>query len=152
MRTGRPEHLKSFDYIGLHRYFLTFCTYQRCRRFVTAEQVDVVGQQILRTADACEFALVAYCYMPDHAHLLVEGGSKDSDCRAFIARAKQSSGFHYKKAFGDRSWQRYGFERTLRDSDSTLSVARYIVEKTRLERGWWSAWRIIHSWVPTSTR
>ena len=26
MRTGTPGHLKSFDDIGLRRYFLTFCT------------------------------------------------------------------------------------------------------------------------------
>ena len=30
--------------------------------------------------------------------------------------------------FGQRLWQRYGFERTLRSNDATLSVARYIVE------------------------
>jgi hypothetical protein len=30
--------------------------------------------------------------------------------------------------FGQRLWQRYGFERTLRSNDTTLSVARYIVE------------------------
>ena len=29
MITGRPQHLEGFDYIGTHRYFLTFCTDQR---------------------------------------------------------------------------------------------------------------------------
>lgn len=66
--------------------------------------------------------------MPDHLHLLVEGQSADSDCRRFIARAKQFSGFHYKKTFGDQLWQRFGFERTLRTDEAALSVARYILE------------------------
>jgi len=30
--------------------------------------------------------------------------------------------------FGERLWQRYGFERTLRSEDSAVSVARYILE------------------------
>ncbi len=30
--------------------------------------------------------------------------------------------------FGERLWQRYGFERTLRSDESTLAVARYILE------------------------
>jgi REP element-mobilizing transposase RayT len=29
--------------------------------------------------------------------------------------------------FGDRLWQRYGFERVLRDDEATLDVARYIL-------------------------
>ena len=66
--------------------------------------------------------------MPDHLHMLVEGEAEDSDCREFISRAKQYSGFHYKAAFGHRLWQRYGYERVLRNEESAVSVARYILE------------------------
>jgi putative transposase len=125
---GRPEHLKTFDYLGPHRYFLTFCTFDRRRVFVTSDPVDTVRTQFLRAADDERFAFLAYCFMPDHVHLLVEGKSDDSECRRFFARAKQLSGFHYKKQFGEPLWQRYGFERTLRSDEATLSVARYILE------------------------
>ena len=66
--------------------------------------------------------------MPDHLHLLVEGTSDDSDCKRFIARAKQYSGFYYAQAHCSRLWQRYGFEHVLRDDEITLVVARYILE------------------------
>lgn len=128
MFPGRPEHLKTFDYLGLHRYFLTFCTFERRRLFVTSDAVDAVRTQFLRAADDERIAVLAYCVMPDHLHLLVEGKSDDSDCRRFIARGKQLSGFHYKKQFGSALWQRYGFERTLRSDEATLSMARYILE------------------------
>ena len=128
MLTGKPEHLKAFDYLGPYRYFLTFCAYQRRRRFVTADRVLAVRTQIERAASEQHFALIAYCFMPDHVHLLVEGQTEDSDCRRFMARAKQYSGFQYRAAFGGRLWQRYGFERTLRDGEATVSVARYILE------------------------
>jgi putative transposase len=128
VRTGNPGHLKTFDYIGLHRYFLTFCTSSRRRVFVSRERVDLVLEQIQRAAGENSFAILAYCFMPDHLHLLIESLSNSSDCLRFIRSAKQFSGFHYANAFGDRLWQRYGFERVLRDDDDTLPVARYILE------------------------
>jgi putative transposase len=128
MLTNKPEHLRTFDYLGPHRYFLTFCTYRRHRAFITHARVQIVRTQILRASHDGQFALIAYCFMPDHLHLLIEGQTDASDCRRFISRTKQFSGFHYQKAFGARLWQRYGFERVLRNDEATLSVARYIVE------------------------
>jgi putative transposase len=124
----RPKRLSAFDYLGANVYFLTFCTDQRRRAFEGADQVEVVSKQILRASTDEAFALAAYCYMPDHLHLLVVGEREDSDCRAFIKRSKQLSGFHYQQAFGHRLWQRYGYERVLRNNEGVLSVARYILE------------------------
>ena len=90
--------------------------------------MDLVRTQILRAAVDERFALVAYCYMPDHLHLLVAGEHLSSDCRRFITRSKQFSGFYYQKTFGRRLWQRYGFEHVLRSEEGLLSVARYIME------------------------
>jgi putative transposase len=128
MLTGNPGHLRAFDYSGLHRYFLTFCTDQRHPLFIDDAAVDVVLRQILRAAEDEQFAVIAYCFMPDHVHLLVEARSESCDGLRFIKRAKQFSGFYYTKEFRHRLWQRYGFERVLRDEDDALSVARYLVE------------------------
>ncbi len=128
MITRKPEHLKTFDYLGLHQYFLTFCTYRRGRHFVEPDAVSAVRTQIERAAFENHFAVIAYCYMPDHLHLLVEGQAEDADGRQFISRAKQYSGFHFQATFGQRLWQRYGFEHTLRSQEAALSVARYILE------------------------
>jgi len=65
--------------------------------------------------------------MPDHLHLLVEGTGDDSDCRRFIKSAKQYSGYYFEKDFKQKLWQRYGFERVLRDDEATVVVARYIL-------------------------
>jgi putative transposase len=126
--TGRPERLKTFDYLGPQRYFLTFCTDRRHQAFTDREHVDLVHAQILRTSTLMAFEITAYCYMPDHLHLLVEGVEDRSDCREFISRAKQFTGFHYAQLTGRRLWQRYGYERTLRADDATPSVVRYILE------------------------
>lgn len=128
MRTGRPKPLKAFGYIGRYRYFLTFCTFQRRHLFVDKQRVDVVHAQILRAANEEQFSLSAYCYMPDHLHVLIEGQADASDCRRFIRLAKQLSGYHFERRFAERLWQRYRYERTLRSDEDLLSVARYICE------------------------
>ena len=119
VRTNNPGHLRSFDYLGLCRYFLTFCTDSRREIFVAREVVALVMAQISRAASENEFAIIAYCYMPDHVHLLVEGESDNSDCRRFIKSAKQYSGFYYSKTWGRPLWQRYGYERALRNDEAT---------------------------------
>jgi putative transposase len=128
MITGNPGHLKTFDYLGLYRYFLTFCTYNRQALFASQEVVELLLEQILRTARAEGFAVLAYCFMPDHLHLLVEGRTASSDARRFIKRAKQCSGYAYARAFSGRAWQRYGFDHVLRNDEITLRVIRYILE------------------------
>ena len=128
MLTGKPEHLTSFDYVGLHRYFLTFCTDSRRHLLTTADVVDLVLSQIVRAAVDEQVAIVAYCFMPDHLHLLIEARAETSDCLRFIKGAKQYSGYYYAKAFGSPLWQRYGFERVLRNDEATLVVARYTLE------------------------
>jgi putative transposase len=123
-----PEHLRSFSYVGCARYFLTFCTFERRRYFEHADNVALVCDQFLRasTEQACE--LFAYCFMPDHVHLLVEATREDADLRRFIKAAKQLSGFYFKQVSQQRLWQRYGYEHVLRQEEVTGAIAKYIVE------------------------
>ncbi len=127
MRTNNPGHLRTFDYLGMYRYFLTFCSDRRRQVFVNARVVTLAIAQIVRAADEEHFAVLVYCFMPDHLHLLIEGRADNSDCRRFIKSAKQYSGFYYSRKHGDKLWQRYSYERALRNDEATLDVARYIL-------------------------
>ena len=125
--TEYPRHLRNFDYVGFHRYSLTFCTFERREHFRSSSNVDIAKAQILRAAGQYAFDLVAYCFMPDHLHLLAAGARGDSDLKAFVACAKQYSGYYFKRATSNCLWQRYGYEHTLRDEESTVVVMLYIV-------------------------
>ena len=106
MRKRAPSRLKGFDYLGRHRYSLTLCTARRRPLFVSGPVVTRVLSQILRASVEHDVAVLAYCFMPDHVHLLVEGQTARSDGKRFIVRAKQYSGYDYSKQFGGRLWQR----------------------------------------------
>jgi len=127
MLPKRPR-LKTFDYLGPYRYFLTFCTAGRHNAFITSAHVDLALSQIVRAAGERGFAIIAYCFMPDHVHLLVEGTAPDSDMREFCRLAKQYAGFGYKLAAKRPLWQPSYYDHVLREEEDTWSVVRYIVE------------------------
>ncbi len=123
-----PHHLRTFYYVGLHRYFLTFCCDRRREHFVDLDTCTMVRQHLRGSADTCGFTVPAFTFMRDHLHLLVEGTTDDADLRVLIPAFKQKTGYRFSRAHGTRLWQRYGFERVLREHESTASVVRYIVE------------------------
>ena len=90
--------------------------------------VELVLSQILRAAEQEQFAVPAYCFMPDHVHILAQGVTEHSDCKRLIKSSKQYSGYMYKQQFGQRLWQPWAYERVVRDDEATIEVARYIVE------------------------
>src|SRR5687768_3921082 len=127
MRDRRSLRLPGFAYRGCYRYFLTYGTFARSRVFVAREPVACASAQFLRAASEEGFEILTYCFMPDHVHMLVEAMDGGSEGKAFIARSKQYSGFHYKARTGARLWQRDSFERVLRDNEGSLAVSRYIL-------------------------
>ena len=127
MVTNNPGHLKGFSYVGRHRYSLTFCTNERRRVFTDGAVVDRTVRQLVRAASEQRFSVIAYCFMPDHLHLLAEGASNDSDGKRFIKSFKQYSGYYYSQERHETLWQRNGFEHVLRDDETTMEVVRYIL-------------------------
>ena len=123
-----PRHVPGFDYLGQHRYFLTFCTDQRRALFLDQNAVRLVERHFLRLAAERGFADLAHCFMPDHFHAVVAGRHDSADLKAFVTRMKQFSGYHFQRDFGCRLWQRYSYERVLRGDESTGAVIRYVLE------------------------
>ena len=124
---SRPKRLEGFDYAGTHRYFLTFCTRDRLPVFQDTPIAEQTLAQFRRTSTLEQFAILAYCLMPDHAHLLVEGLCVDSNLKRFAKMAKQRSGGLYARNKNERLWQAGYYERVLREEDDVRALARYIV-------------------------
>jgi REP element-mobilizing transposase RayT len=77
-------------------------------------------------AEKKRFFIQAYCFMPDHLHLLVSGQHSSSDCLAFINTFKQRSGFAFKQNVGKRLWQHKPYDHILRPEEPWESIAYYI--------------------------
>ena len=107
---SRPRRLAQFPYVGRYRYFLTFCTFGRNPAFEDSDVVALAFEHFRTTAIAEEFAILAYCFMPDHAHVLVEGLADAADLRRFVKLARQRSGAVYARTHRRRLYPHLGSE------------------------------------------
>jgi putative transposase len=107
---------------------LTFCTFGKRELFKDGALVDELLSQLRSCADRFHFAVIVYCFMPDHFHVLIEGTSDDADLQEFVRIWKQQTSFDVKRDFGVKLWQRGYYEHILRGDESLEKVARYILE------------------------
>lgn len=124
---SRPRRLSGFSYLGLQQYSLTFCTRERKPTFVNPDVVATTLAQFRQTAVELRFAVLAYCLMPDHVHLLIEGLADTSDLRKFAKLAKQRAG------------AQYSFQRAKRCGRKVISSTFFAATTTR------DSWRAISS-------
>ena len=127
-KPGKRPRLKSFDYYGSHCYFVTLCTHRKLPVFVDSELVGHLKEALRQKTVEHDFALWAYCFMPDHLHLLIQGKSADTDFRSFVKFFKQKTGFQYKRSTNRSLWQPSYYDHVLRMDESISDVARYIFE------------------------
>ena len=124
----RPHRLSTFDYLGQARYFVTCCTYCRCRVLSDAAMAEMVLAQFRAQAATEGMAILAYCAMPDHVHLVLEAQAVHSDLQRFMRRAKQAAGYRFRCLRGERLWQDGYFDRVLRGGEESTAVMRYVLE------------------------
>jgi putative transposase len=126
---SRPPRIEGFNYKGPYRYLITFCTHLRGQIFLNGGVAVETLTQFRITAAEEQFAILAYCLMPDHVHLLVEGLTVQSDLLRFIRIGKQRAAYLYSKATGGaRLWQEGFHDRSLRTDDNVRKTAKYILE------------------------
>ena len=151
MLTGTPGHLQSFDYVGFVSVFVNVL-HKSARQDVhdsrsRRDRVDADSASSGRRS-VCSRRVLLHAGPPPSPR---GGKAETSHGLKFISRVKQLSGYHYKQKFGQQLWQRYGFERVLRNDEQTLVVARYI-SRTPLVVDWQHASRTTGSSLRRSIR
>ena len=127
MTYRRPPRLCDECYTGAQRIFFTMCTFERKHHFSNRDFGANVTEHLLRTATARDIEVIAYCFMPDHVHLLVAGKSASANSKRFADVFRQVSGFHFRRQRDERLWQEGYYDHVLREEEATIPVARYIV-------------------------
>ena len=126
MITRKPEHLKTFDYLGLTPVFPDIL---HVRGVGTSWSPNKSAQFVRRSSEPHPKTASQLSRML-HAgplHLLVEGQPKTPRPAVHLAR-QAVFGISLSSDLRKALWQRYGFEHTLRSQEGALSVARYILE------------------------
>ena len=123
----RPR-LKDFDYRGTYAYFITILTNDRAIYFREPTVVKGIINILNETAILEKFKVLAYCFMPDHLHLLVIGQDDRSNAKKFVSLFKQKSGYWFKKDYNENLWHISYYDHILRKEESIEGVASYILE------------------------
>ena len=133
----RNTRLPDEDYRGERYVHLTVCTYRRqplFRQRVTADRT----RALLLASFTDPLRLDAFCFMPDHLHVLIMAGESGRP-RAF-ARFKQASAQAHRLAGGSRLWQRGFHDRILRRDEDLLRTIAYILDNP-VRRGLCEDWQ-----------
>ena len=124
---ARPPRVKGFAYVGFHRYFVTTATYRRVPWFSDSHHAGSLTAQISPFFAEHAFEVVAFCVMPDHVHLLLEGAAEDADLRHAVPLWKQRTGHWWRSRLGSRLWQPGFHDHVLREQEDTRSVVGYLL-------------------------
>ena len=118
--SNRPQRLSGFSYVGAYQYFLTICTNGRRKWFEDEPAATWMTGQITQFFETRHFAVIAFCVMPDHVHLLLEGTTEDADLRAAMHVWKLTTGFAWTQQTRERLWQEGYYEHVVREEDPVV--------------------------------
>jgi len=112
--------MTSFDYVGGHTYHVILTTKNRLPRLRNERLVEQCLKCLAASVVKHEFEVLAYCFMPNHLHLLL-GGEEQSNLVRLIQHFKQATGHRYAGL-----WQRSYYDHVLRSEERVEDVAMYI--------------------------
>ena len=121
-----PNRLDASSYLGFREYFLTLCTDGRQKLFASPALVDALLATLRETCSDHHFAISAYCFMPDHLHLLAQAESKTCDLPAFVKSFKGRAAVAARRLGIRNLWQKGYCDHVVRDSESAGEIAWYI--------------------------
>jgi putative transposase len=128
MASSSSHQSRPSAHLGFHRYFLTILAAGRRPVFASPPIVGPVQSHLLRTASEHRFAVLAYCFLPDHLHALVEGKSESSDFQRFVRSFKQLSSRWYRGYRAASLWGAGYYDRVVTDEEARVLIGRYMVE------------------------
>jgi len=123
----KKNRLAPIYYSGTKAYFVTITTAGPQIVFVSNNVVSHHLEVLVESARKYAFDVIAYCYMPDHLHLLVSGKETTSDLATFIRDYKQITGYQYRRQTGVVLWQKSFYDHVLRREETFHEVVCYIL-------------------------
>jgi REP-associated tyrosine transposase len=114
------------EYLGTAISFVTICCGNRVPVFRDPNRSNAAIEALKRVAQLMQFLVHAFCFMPDHVHLLMKGTAPCSDLLGFVAQWKQQTGYMFRNDVLKGLWQRRFYDHILRSDDQPELGAWYI--------------------------
>jgi putative transposase len=125
MHRRRPIRLQH-EYLGRRTYFVTTCMEGRRPIFNDPRRCQMAIDVLRSRSYELRFYVHAYCLMPDHVHLLVEGCEPSCNLLRFVTQSKQTTGYLFRNDLPPRFWQRRFYDYVVRRASECEGIAEYI--------------------------
>lgn len=130
LNKGKPPpkrpRLKYFDYVGHYADFITLLTSNKDNYFRESNIVKSIIEYMRDMAERERFSVDAFCFMPDHLHLLLRGLDERANLKSFIKLFKQKSGYWFKQKYNNNLWHLSYYDHVLRKDEAIKDIAIYI--------------------------
>ena len=122
----KRNRLSPEAYRGRKAYFLTLCTWDRKRGFVDSGLVEMILGVLRDVCVRFSFGVYAYCFMPDHLHLIVTGEDDSSELPGMVRAFKSLAAGAGAEIGVFDIWQKGYYDHVLRSGESMDSAAWYV--------------------------
>ena len=119
----KPNRLDLANYRSLNIYYLTLNCFNRQAHFSDGGVVAACLEQLTRLKEKFNAQIWAYCFMPDHLHILIE----TENSQAFTKLFKQMTGYYFKQQTGKTLWQKSFYDHILRRDEDLVGATAYLL-------------------------
>ena len=123
----KKHRLPAESYRGPVAVAFTACIRYRTAAFVDAEIVRECEEVLLLEAGKSHCEVIAYVFMPDHCHIILQGKDDQADAMAAMVRFKQKTGYWFSKKHPELRWQKDFYDRYLRDEKDVERQVAYVL-------------------------
>jgi putative transposase len=136
----RNHRLPRELYKGQTSASFTLCIQDKVHAFVEPQTIGIFEDILGSVVTKAQCIVPAYCFMPDHQHLIITGTSNDSDLWKAIVNYKQKTGFWLAENKPDVKWQKDFFDHIIRKDETLSTQVRYILDNPA-RKGIVSSWQ-----------
>ena len=124
----RPHHLPDENYQGPVTVAFTCCIKNKKHNIAKEEIVTQCAEILIKESTEMSCDVLAYVFMPDHCHILLQGKSEHANTLKAMRNYKQKSGFWFSKTQQKINWQKSFYDRIIRSDEDIDHHIRYVLE------------------------
>jgi putative transposase len=117
----------------------TACVREEAALFVSRDIVSVFTQSLANAMQKNQCEVFVYCFMPDHAHIIVHGRDRQSDAWRGMVAFKQHTGFWLARHWPAFAWQKDFYDHIIRADEDLGAQIRYVANNP-VRKGLVSHW------------
>ena len=135
----KKHRLEKEYYEGEVSATFTLCLKGNGQWFNNPNVVDLFTGILTAVGNKFHCIVPAYCFMPDHQHVILKGSNAHANILKAINQYKQKTGYWMLKNKPEMKWQKDFYDHIIRTEKEMITQIKYILENP-VRKGLVSSW------------